>query len=376
MKNILLIPTTDNIVTNWTETYEYFVEKGHNVYIINDNKLITKPLSKEFKKLDLYLMRLYQLEKLSFIQKIVLLSFLNIYAKYILKKYKIDIVIVSNDNPVVQNVFVNIANNMNINTILHQAAGIFKRPIKLSLLKKIKNKIMKKIFNFNPTGNIGTNVKKCFLQGTKWIDYIDNKNHEIIGNQYYYQLINLLENICNEDIALFKSKYQIKSKKIITFFSQPFKELRISSEHNIDKLYKDIEYLSNQIFSSDKFIFIFKPHPQEKYYKNFKIKGLIIEDELNTVLLASDITLTIFSTMAIQSKIVNKLTLGYLPNYISKEQTEQMKEVFDFYSSNINDLLNYINSNHYKENKNFNNIIDLNINTKEEVYKLLTEELA
>ena len=368
--NILLIPTTDNIVINWEDVYKYFHEKGHKVYIITDNKLITKNIPEEYIKLELYVMKLHQLDKLSVFQKLVVLVYLNIYAKHILKKYAIDNVVVSNDNSLIQNVFTNIANTIGIETILHQAAGIFEKPKKINPIQKIKNAILKKLFNFNPTGNIGKNVNKCFLQGNKWIEYVDNKKITLVGNHYYYNLNESLKSKINS-VSELKSKYNLENKQIVTFFSQPFKELNISSVKNIDNLYSDIEKISELISEKKDTIFIFKPHPQEKYYKNFKIHGLILEEDVSSVLLASNITITIYSTMAIQSKIANKSTIGFTPRYLPKEQTEQMKPVFDFSSTDINDLVKNIDNNKSEKDFTFTDVVDLSLNTKEIIYKEL-----
>lgn len=53
--NILLIPTTDNILNNIQENYEYFVDKKHKVYIICDTKFITRSTPEKFIKIDSYI---------------------------------------------------------------------------------------------------------------------------------------------------------------------------------------------------------------------------------------------------------------------------------------------------------------------------------
>ena len=63
-KNILLIPTTDNIITNWSDVYKYLGKHGHTIYIISDNRLISKEIPNEFYKIDSYIL-IYLLDSIS-----------------------------------------------------------------------------------------------------------------------------------------------------------------------------------------------------------------------------------------------------------------------------------------------------------------------
>jgi hypothetical protein len=370
-KNILLIPTTDNVIVNWNGVYKFLENKGHSIYIISDNKFITKQPLKQFIKIDAYILRLLQTEGLSLLEIVSLKLYTNTFAKYILKKYKIDVVIVSNDNPIVQNIFVNRAKKVGINTILHQAAGIFKKPVKPSTYNKLRIKLRMLLFNESSSNNIGNDVEMCLIQGKKWINYIDNGNYKIIGNEYYRELREKINTMSQNDIAKFKDTLQAEGKEIIVFFSQPFKELKMSSNENIRKLYGELKNLESSLLNSGKYIFIFKPHPQEFYYKEFNFKRVVEVIDLNLLVASSDVCVTIFSTMAIQSKVALKKTIGYLPKYFSDEVLNQMKPVFDATSDNVEGIFYLINNTLKSKEQEFDLVSDLSIDTKTIVKEII-----
>lgn len=366
--NILLIPTTDNVINNIKAEYINLAEKGNNIYIITDNNLINNKIPNEFKKIDLYLMRLYQKEQLNSMKKFIMTYYLNLYAMHILKEYKIDFMVVSNDNPFVQNIFVNIAKNLNIKTVLHQASSISFKPKRISLLKKIFINIKKVLFNNTSGLNIGENVDFHLIQGDIWKSYLVKDKSMVIGNSYYRQLSELSKDIDIKDIDDFKK--QFKGKKIVTIFSQPFNEVDkfdFADETQVKELYDNFIKLGRL---NKNIQFIFKPHPQDKYYKDFDFKDIkVIEKvELNLLLKSSDFTISCFSTMAIQSALLNKVTLGYLPEYFSDAQKNRMKDFFDFTSNNIeilNQTINeYLNGNIQKKKHLINSdIVDLSKDT-------------
>lgn len=372
IKNILLLPTTDNIVSNWKNVYLDLTTKGFNTYIIADNINITKDIPTGLKKIDFFASRLLQLDTFTFIQKIILFLYIRKYANHILHYYKIDIVIVSNDNAPVQNIFVNAAKKLGITTVLHQAAGILAKPTPNSFIKRIKIKVTKKLFGISSSKNIGSNVDFCLIQGIQWTNYIDNKNFKIIGNQFYRDLLDILKKVPLQEVQNYKKKYHL-NKKTITFFSQPFKELSICSINNIDQLYTDLLNLQTLLEKQGIYEFIFKPHPQESYYKNFNFHKIINDTDLNSLILASDICITVFSTVAIQTKIASKTTIGFTPNYLPSDILKQMENTFDFKSSSITELFNFINDENHTSNHNFNDIVDMTCDTKIEVYNFIRE---
>jgi len=369
--NLLLIPTTNHIITSWSEVYNNFTDNGHKVYTILDNKFINKEFPSDFIKLELFAMRLHQLDQLSSMQKLFIVLYLNIYAKQILKKYSIDTIVVSNDNALVANIFINNAKKLNKKTILHQAAGVLNKPIKISFLQQLKLKLKTFMFNLSSSPNIGNDVDLCLLQGEYWAKYIDNKNYKIVGNDYFRTFNKKIKSIKQTDILEFKKNINLGNKKLVVFFSQPSKELKMASDKNIKSLYNDIKYLETKLLENDDYLFIFKPHPQEYYYKEFNFKNIIKDIDINLLVASSDICLTIFSTMAIQSKIAGKKTLGYLPDYFDDNLVNYLKSVFDFHSNNIENILKSIFSDVQEQQKDFSKLVDLSLNTKELVYKEL-----
>jgi len=363
-KNILLIPTTDNVLTNWGGIYQSLSIQGHSVYIISDSNLITRECCEEFIKIDLHVLRLFQAKGLNYFKAMILKLYINIFAKYILKKYQIDVVVVSSDNPIVQNIFVNIAKALGIKTILHQASGILKKPVQLSMYKRLKVRVKMLLFNESSLENIGSDVDICLIQGEIWIEYIDNANYKVIGNEYYRTLKDRIDDISSANVRKFRDGLGGQEKKIVVFFSQPFKELRAFSDKDIRRLYSEIQELSERLSNDGRYMFIFKPHPQEAYYKEFHFSRVLEKVDLDLLIASSDVCITIFSTMAIQSKIALKKTIGYSPNYLPKDVLSQMSPVFDAISDNIDGIFHLIENTSKLKSREFSLISDLSIDTK------------
>lgn len=377
--NILLIPTTNTNFNNVKNSYIYCHNNGHKIYVILDNKYITTNAPTEFIEIKSYFLKLQQLrgQRLNILQKVIMLGYLHIYIKHILKYYSIDVLVVTNDNSVFANVFVNIAKSYKIKTVLHQGNATFKKVGKLFLLEKLSIKLKTRLFKIsqNNKNNMASSVDLCLLQGGYWIDYFDNKNYKIVGNSYYRQISELAKSVTKKEIESYKNQITNKqNKQIITFFSQPFYEDNIGNKNNIVHLYQNIRNLQKILEKETNSTVIFKPHPQEMYYKNFSFSNINTTTNSNLLIKSSDIVICVFSTIAVQSKIIGTKTIGFLPPLLDENILFQMRSIFDDYYTDVDALCLAIKNKTLKNNNNdYNDIFNLKINSEETVYQLLNQ---
>ncbi|MGP2657653.1 hypothetical protein ACOJTA_11470 [Malaciobacter sp. WC5094] len=374
-KNILLIPTTDHTVLCFKELYDY-INEDYEVYILLDNKFIEKKY--EFKKIKVLNFSSYQLleniKGKSTFYKLFQMYLFSKYAiesfEYYYQKYHFDFIISSNDNAYLGNIIINRAKKYNIKSFVQQVAStIINNKTKDSFITKIKKKLIDKLMGMQSKGYCG-NADYLLFMGESWISTVNTfgKKYFIVPNAYYYNLKNT-KRIDND---------MEKEKKNIVFFSGPFFEIGLFNKLNTLKIYQFIDELYLKL--NGKYNLFIKSHPQEKliHKYNFKSKFEYLNLTPDESLDFCDISLSLSSSMSLQSKILGKLSLGIHPEFCPKEYIDTSIYFFDktyLTVQNLSDDLLNVETIDSNTNYSIDKIVDLSKNPVKEMEKILKKVL-
>jgi hypothetical protein len=351
-KNILLIPTTDHTVKSFYYSYKDLTNK-YNFYFVLDNKNIKNRYNyQEIKQIAFSGLSRYK--HLNIFEKIFAFYINSRYIKYkvgeILGKYSIDCVIVSNDCPMPQSIFVKTAKQSGIKVIAHQLASGIINP---NLKPVLKNKILNFIAGNLTCKKFGSNSDSVWLMGNGWKHITDNDKVSIATNGYYYYFDQIYKDCINlEKVKLMQNRH--KEIKIV-FYSSPFYEINLLSRDETIKVYEELNIIASILKSN--YRLFFKAHPQEKLYQEFGMaKNIILLNELTSeeCIEFADIGISVGSSMSLQTKLLKKSSFGYWPSSLPEHYKENSKVFFDSVFTDANDFLNILNSNQY------NNKLDIN----------------
>jgi hypothetical protein len=352
-KNILLMPTTDHTTKSFYYSYKDLIA-DYNFYFILDNKNIKGNYDyKEIKEINFS--SLSQYKHLTSLKKPFAFWVNSLYVKYkaleVLEKYKIDCIIVSNDCPMPQSIFIQEAKKRGIKVISHQLASGITNP---NLKKSLKSKILNFLAGNTSCKKFGSNSDLVWLMGNKWEHITDNPNRAIATNGYYYYFDQIYKD--NVDLAkvnfLKKEHEEIK----IVFYSSPFYEINLLSKEDTIKIYKALNKIALNL--KDNYKLFFKPHPQEKLYKTIDFdKNIFFLDSLTSeeCIEFADIGLSVGSSMSLQTKLLKKKSFGYWPNTLPEHYKENSKVFFDSIFKNADDFIQLLLN---KKEKEISNIDD------------------
>ncbi|WP_201523469.1 hypothetical protein [Aliarcobacter butzleri] len=374
-KNILLIPTTDHTVLCFKELYDY-INEDYEIFILLDNKFIEKRY--EFKKIKVLNFSSYQLlENMNHKNIFAKLFQMYLFSKYVIEsfeyyhqKYHFDFIVSSNDNAYLGNIIINRAKRYNIKSFVQQIAStIINNKTKEGFIKKIKKKLIDKLMGMKSKGYCG-NADYLLFMGESWISTVNTfqKKYFIVPNAYYYNLKNTKK--INNDIE--------KKKKNVVFFSGPFFEIGLFNEENTVKIYQFIDELYLKL--GNKYNLFIKSHPQEKliYKYDFKSKFEYLKLTPDESLDFCDISLSLSSSMSLQTKILGKLSLGIHPEFCPKEYIDTSIYFFDKTYLTVQDLLDdLLNAKIIDTNKNYSvdKIVDLSKDPVKEMEKIFQKVL-
>lgn len=374
-KNILLIPTTDHTVLCFKELYDH-INEDYEVYILLDNKFIEKKY--EFHKIKVLNFSSYQLlEDKSHKNIFSKLFQMYLFSKYVIEsfeyyhqKYHFDFIVSSNDNAYLGNVIINRAKRYNIKSFVQQVAStIINNKTKDSFVTKIKKKLIDKLMGMQSRGYCG-NADYLLFMGESWLNTVNTfgKKYFIVPNAYYYNLKNTRK--INDDIQ--------KEKKNLVFFSGPFFEIGLFNKENTLKIYQFVDELYLKL--DGRYNLFIKSHPQEKLINqyDFKSKFEYLKLTPDESLDFCDISLSLSSSMSLQTKILGKLSLGIHPEFCLKEYIDTSIYFFDKTYSTVQSLSDDLsNAKNIDTDTKYliDNIVDLSKDPVKEMEKIFQKVL-
>lgn len=344
-KKILLIPTTDHTVMSFILTYKG-LENEFDVFFILDSVHIKREHDLSWAKV----LDVSSIKNFSMVPKwlkFLPLSLNSLYYKLkineIFEIYKFDYVIVSNDRPLLQYRAIIEARKRNITTITHQvASGIISKNNINTWDRRLKSLIIGFFTGQFRRVHYGGQCDYVFIMGLSWRNIVSKRIPEssvrLISNGFYYYFkSDFIKRTAQFDRSCIQNKLLIHSdKKNIVFFSQPFFEISLFNRDQTLAIYGMVNDLSEKLPKD--YQVLFKPHPQEVLYREFKFNQSVkIIDAVtpDESLIISDATLSVSSTMSLQSKLLDIPSYSLIPDFMPEDYILSSKY---FFHSNIDTI--------------------------------------
>lgn len=356
-KKILILPTTDHTVDGFFMSYEG-IAKEYELYFILDGVNIRKhhdvtwaqclPVSsvKSFTawgragKLFTFILNGYYLR-----------AKLHEY----FTKFKFDVVVVSNDCPMIQDYAIQIARKKGLPVITHQlASGIVPSSTGINMRQKLFRLLLRLISRTKRCQGFGGKSDYVFIMGDVWrsvvSERVNNASIKLVSNGFYYYFRNSFEiRTKNTDPASIRRNVGLASDKpCLVFFSQPFFEIGLFNKEQSLAIYQAVNMLAIKL--SNEFQLCFKPHPQEHLYRTFEFNEdvLMLHDLTpDESLLLANMSVSVSSTMSLQSKMLGIPSFFLEECFIPQKYREQSRF---FFNSSITELDKWRGGGEDKEN--------------------------
>lgn len=238
--------------------------------------------------------------------------------EYIIEN-KFQYIIVSNDCGLIQALFVEEGNKLGTITVTHQVASGTVND-KVGLIKVFTRFVKGTVFGFPVNRGYGQTSREVILMGSGWARDLNLKSYNLYCNN------KLRVDVSTKQLNL--PDYLPSNNKWI-FLGQPLLEIGLFTKDELDDFYKKLKLFKD--FISDKYdlILFYKPHPQERYYRQYASWLNVIEAKPETVLSEYDVFISVMSTMNLQARSLGKASFQFKPNGMSNKYIKQSMYYFD-----------------------------------------------
>lgn len=334
-KKLLLLPTTDHTVMGFSRSYEGMVDE-YDIYFMVDGINIRNQHHIPWARM----VPVACVRKFSSWPSLVKLFYFLVNTYYLRAKLgeafaqiEFDAVVVSNDCPVLQDYAIQFARKKSIPVITHQlASGIVPNSNKISLSKMFVRKLFDVVCRKGGCFGFGGKSDYVFVMGDLWRTVV-SKNVEAsniytVSNGFYYYFRNdFLERTKSISKNAILRELGLKTeKKYIIFYSQPFYEIGLFGRADTLKIYSTINDLADEL--GEGWQLLFKPHPQEKLFKESSFNdgvNILLDSTPDECLVISDASLSVSSTMSLQSKLLGipsyYLDTGLVPKHYREQSS-------------------------------------------------------
>jgi hypothetical protein len=205
--------------------------------------------------------------------------------------------------------------------------------------------------------------------GEAWSSIIHSGTFDIMPNGYYRHLVS---SFWDKSSAF---KPWEKAQRNIIFYGGPLSEIELITQKQHLNILESLESfaLTNRQLDSTKFFY--KPHPQEALvWSNQHIFQFvnIVDCSPEEALFNTDISLSVSSSMSLQSRLLGKRSIGFHPYGLSEAITEGSKYFFDKIFEDIKELkVNDFLDGSVRNYNEINAVVNMNIDLRSKLLSKL-----